>query len=104
MDKYIFRKRKALDLQTSQHIINTFLEGDQEWNNRGYYAIYPSLSDKSFLFLKSNLRKYMDEYVEKHKFLNFYQGIHTLESHLPNSHFLQFGRVHFYQHTTQVQL
>ena len=71
MDKYIFRKRKALDLQTCQYVINIFLKCDQEWNSRGYYGVYPLLSDKPFLFLKPILRKYVDEYTDKHKFLSF---------------------------------
>jgi len=71
MDKHIFRKRKALDLRTCQHIIHTFLQYDQEWNeDTHYYAIYPKLSDVTFSFFKPILRKYMDEYAEKHKFLS----------------------------------
>ena len=72
MDKHIFRKRKALDLRTCQHIIHTFLRSDEQWNkNLQYYAIYPKLTDVTFSFLKPILRKYMDEYTEKHKFLSF---------------------------------
>ena len=70
MDNYIFRKRKALDHRTCDHIINKFLQYDPVWNERHYYAIFPSLSDTNFLFLKPILTKYTDEYKEKHRFLN----------------------------------
>ena len=71
MDKYIFCKKKALDNESCNHIINIFEKSNPEPNVRDYDAIYPSFTDRKFEFLKPILRKCIEEYVEKHKFLKF---------------------------------
>ena len=73
MDKYIFRKRKALDNQTCNYIIDLFEKSNPVLiEEHDYYAIYPHLiEDIKFSFLKPILRKYVGEYLKKHIFLNF---------------------------------
>ena len=73
VDKYIFRKRKALDNQTCNYIIDLFEKSNPVLiEEHDYYAIYPHLiEDIKFSFLKPILRKYVGEYLKKHIFLNF---------------------------------
>ena len=67
MDKYIFRKRKALDNQTCNHIIGLFEKSNPVLiEAHDYYAIYPHLTENiQFSFLKPILRKYICEYLKK---------------------------------------
>ena len=72
MDKFIFRQRKALDNQTCDHIINVFEKSNPEYApHHDYYGVYPFFTDMQFTFLKTILRKGIDEYIEKHIFLKF---------------------------------
>ena len=73
MDKYIFHKKKALDYQSCNHIIDLFEKSNPTLRKEhDYYGIYPHITqDLRFSFVKPLLTKYIDEYVEKHRFLQF---------------------------------
>ena len=73
MDKYIFHKKKALDYQSCNHIIDLFEKSNPTLRKEhDYYGIYPHITgDLRFSFIKPLLTKYIDEYVEKHRFLQF---------------------------------
>ena len=73
MDKYIFHKKKALDYQSCNHIIDLFEKSNPTLRKEhDYYGFYPHITgDLRFSFIKPLLTKYIDEYVEKHRFLQF---------------------------------
>ena len=73
MDKYISHKKKALDYQTCNDVIDLFEKSNPTLRKEhDYYGIYPHITqDLRFSFVKPLLTKYIDEYVEKHRFLQF---------------------------------
>ena len=73
MDKYISHKKKALDYQTCNDVIDLFEKSNPTLRKEhDYYGIYPHITgDLRFSFIKPLLTKYIDEYVEKHRFLQF---------------------------------
>ena len=72
MDKYIFKKKKALDKKICDKIIDLF----EKYNpilrrEHDYYAIHPSpsINDIHYSSIYSTLRTYLREYGKKHLFL-----------------------------------
>ena len=89
LDKYIFKKSKALDLKTCDHIINVFEKSNPEWEKKNYYLVSASLSTLPTLahmntvklnFLLPILMKSVKEYCSKHPFLETRQSTFALES------------------------
>ena len=70
MDKYIFHKKKALDKQKCDYIINLFEKSDPIYNEQhDYYAIYPDITDIKYQIIHSTLQTYLKEYGKKHTYL-----------------------------------
>ena len=67
---YISHKNKALDYQTCNDVIDLFEKSNPTLRKEhDYYGIYPHITqDLRFSFVKPLLTKYIDEYVEKHRF------------------------------------
>ena len=70
MDKYIFHKKKALDYQSCNHIIDLFEKSNPTLRKEhDYYAIFPDITHIKYQILHSTLRTYLKEYGKKHSFL-----------------------------------
>ena len=82
MDKYIFKKSKALDRKTCDHIINVFEKSNPEWEKtrKNYYLVIGKLDTIKFNFLLPILMKYLREYCSKHPFLYTRQSDFALEN------------------------
>ena len=72
MDKYIYIKRKALTNNQCKFCINYFEDNEnkEEVIFRGYTAICGLIFSDSFVDLKNILTLNINEYVQKHSFLN----------------------------------
>ena len=66
----MFCKRKGLDRRTCDHIIALFEKSNPQENDRGYYGVYPEFSEPKYMFLADILRRCMQEYARKNRFLN----------------------------------
>ena len=70
MDKYISHKKKALDYQTCNDVIDLFEKSNPTLRKEhDYYAIFPDITHIKYQILHSTLRTYLKEYGKKHSFL-----------------------------------
>ena len=81
LDKYIFKKSKALDRITCDTIINAFEKSNPKYDEiHNYYVVYGHLYAVKFNYLLPILMKYLKEYCSKHPFLWKRQEHFSLES------------------------
>ncbi len=69
MDKYMFRKRKALSNKDCEHLIGLFENSNPKFSPHKYYAIFPSMRNVQYGFLHSVVDENLVEYGKKHTFL-----------------------------------
>ena len=70
MDKYILKKKKALDKKNCDKIINLFEKSNPILRKtHDYYVISPSINEIHYSSMYSTLGIYLREYGKKHLFL-----------------------------------
>ena len=81
LDKYIFKKSKAVDLKTCDHIISVFEKSNPKLDElHDYYLVLGRLDTIKFNYLLPILMKSLREYCSKHPFLGARQEKFALES------------------------